>query len=267
MGMEHADRTYERGDYTMAFSDYAGPSDRTYVLIHGIGMGRIVFDEVAQVLSATGRVIVPDLPGFGDSPEPGTAATIEESAEVIRHFIVDEAQGGMTAAGGATGSVTLVGHSMGTQIVAEVAHRYPNLIDTLALIAPTINRHERSATKQAARMVQDLYGESPKVLFEGVLEYAKTSPLWFANKLRLMLDHRIEDICPGILTPTLVLRGETDHVCPRDWVQEVADALPDSEYGEIPDRGHEAIIKSPEPVASMLLDFVARRAKRPHSTM
>lgn len=254
--MEHADLTYDHGDFTMAYSEFAGPATRTFVLIHGIGMGRITFEEVAQVLSGTGRVIVPDLPGFGDSPEPGTAATIEESADLIKHFIDDEA----------LGHVTLVGHSMGTQIVAELAHRYPQAIDTLVLIAPTINRHERSATKQAARMVQDLYGESPKVLVEGVVEYTKTSPLWFANKLRLMLDHRIEAICPEIVTPTLVMRGETDHVCPRDWVQEVADALPDSEYQEIPDRGHEAIIKSPEPVASMVLEFVARRAPKAHAT-
>ena len=257
MSMEHADRTYEHGDYTMKYSEFAGPSGRTFVLIHGIGMGRIVFEEVAQVLSLRGRVLVPDLPGFGDSPEPGTAATIEESAELIQRFITDEAEG----------AATLVGHSMGTQIVAEVAKQHPQIIDTLVLIAPTINRHERSATKQAARMVQDLYGESPKVLFEGVLEYTKTSPLWFANKLRLMLDHHLEDVCPDVTTPTLVLRGETDHVCPRDWVQEIADALPDSEYNEIPDRGHEAIIKSPEPVASMVLDFVARRAPAAHSEM
>lgn len=253
--MEHDDLTYERGDYTMTYSAYAGPAERTFVLIHGIGMGRIVFDEVAEVLATKGRVLVPDLPGFGDSPEPGTAATIADTAGLITQFITDEA----------VGVVTLVGHSMGTQIVAEVAKLHPTLIDTLALIAPTINRHERSATKQAARMVQDLYGESPKVLVEGVIEYTKTSPLWFANKLRLMLDHHIEDICPSILTPTLVMRGETDHVCPRDWVQEVAAALPNSEYSEIPDRGHEAIIKSPEPVASMLLDFVARHTEDAHN--
>lgn len=251
--MEHADRSFERAGYTMRYSDYAGPADRTFVLIHGIGMGRIVFDEVAQVLSLRGRVLVPDLPGFGDSPEPGTAATIDDNADLIHTFIAERA----------SGDVTLVGHSMGTQIVAEVAKQYPASIDTLALIAPTINRHERSATKQAARMVQDLYGESPKVLFEGMVEYAKTSPLWFANKLKLMLDHRIEDVCPQVTTPTLVMRGETDRVCPRDWVTEVADALPNSEYREIPDRGHEAIIKSPEPVASMLLDFVARRGANP----
>ncbi|GAA1318662.1 alpha/beta fold hydrolase [Leucobacter albus] len=251
--MTHGDHTFQHGDYTMRFSSFPGPTSRTFVLIHGIGMGRIVFDEVAEVLTLQGGVLVPDLPGFGDSPEPGTMATIQDNAELIERFIGSQA----------TGHVTLVGHSMGTQIVAEVARQFPESIDSLVLIAPTINRHERSATKQAARMVQDLYGESPKVLAEGVVEYVKTSPLWFANKLRLMLDHRLEDVCPQVRTPTLVMRGETDRVCPRDWVREVADALPDSEYEEIPGRGHEAVIKSPEPVASMVLDFVARRTATP----
>ena len=247
--MEYADRSFERAGYTMRFSDFAGPASRSFVLVHGIGMGRIVFEEVAQVLAQRGRVLVPDLPGFGDSPEPGTKATIGDNADLIHDFIAAEA----------TGNVTLVGHSMGTQVVAELATRFPRSIDSLVLIAPTINRHERSATKQAARMVQDLYGESPKVLIEGMKEYTKTSPLWFANKLRLMLDHRIEDLCGQIDTPTLVMRGEVDHVCPRDWVREVFELIPGAEYQEIPDRGHEAIIKSPEPVASMVLEFVSRR--------
>ncbi|WP_087015842.1 alpha/beta fold hydrolase [Leucobacter sp. 7(1)] len=252
--MEPVEFTYKRGEATMVCNDFSGPELRTFVLIHGIGMGRIVFTEVAQVLRGHGRVLVPDLPGFGGSPEPGTAATIEETAELIAHFIEDRA----------TAPVTLVGHSMGTQVVAELAARSPHLIETLALIAPTINRHERTAAQQAARMVQDLSGESPKVLFAGLREYVQTSPIWFANKLRLMLNHHLEDVCPRIETPTLVLRGETDRVCPRDWVQEVTDALPNAEMREIPDRGHEAIIKSPEPVASMVLDHVARRGLPPN---
>lgn len=244
--MDPAEFTYQYGEATMVCSDFAGPAGRTFVLVHGIGMGRIVFTEVAQRLAAHGRVLVPDLPGFGDSPEPGTAASIEETSELIANFIVSEG----------SQNVTLIGHSMGTQVVAEVARNHAQLIDTLVLIAPTINRHERRASRQTLRMLQDLYGESPKVLLRGLQEYIKTSPLWFANKLRLMLNHRLEEVCPEINTPTLVLRGETDRVCPRGWVREIAEALPCSEMHEIPDRGHEAIIKSPEPVASMTLEFV-----------
>ena len=226
---------------------------RTFVLVHGIGMGRLVFTEVADRLRSAGRVIALDLPGFGDSPEPGSFTPIEATAENLADFIRAEAP-----AAAAGGSIVLLGHSMGTQIVAELAVRYPAMTEAMVLIAPTVNRYERTAWKQAMRMLQDLWGEGQKVLFTGVWEYLKTSPLWFANKLRFMLGHRIERLCERITVPTLVLRGETDRVCPRGWVSEVAAAIPNAQMEEIPDRGHEAIIKSPEPVASMVLKFVVK---------
>ncbi len=104
-------------------------------------------------------------------------------------------------------------------------------------------------------MLQDLAGESPKVILTGLWEYLHTSPRWFIAKLRVMLRHRLERVCPRLTTPALVLRGETDRVCPRGWVREVADAIPHARMAEIDGRGHEAIIKSPQPVASLLIEF------------
>lgn len=250
--METIERTYESGNATMAFSETPGSAEYTFVLIHGIGMGRMVYAEVGAELSRRGRVLAVDLPGFGDSPEPGSAASLEETAEVVAGFIRETA----------TGKIVLVGHSMGTQIVSEVALHQQDLISALVLIAPTVNRYERTPQRQAARMVQDLTGEGPKVLLMGLWQYAKTNPRWFINKLRFMLNHRLEDICAQITTPTLVLRGQTDRVCPRDWVQEIADAIPCSEMEEIDNRGHEAMIKSAEPVARMIMDFAEKTTAR-----
>lgn len=246
------ERRYESGDLTIVFNDTPagvptdGPRDRVFVLVHGIGMGRIVYVDVAPILATRGRVIALDLPGFGDSPEPGSATSIEQTARNLARFIRDEQ----------LGRIVLVGHSMGTQIAAQLAVDEPELVEGLVLIAPTINRHERRAAKQMERMMQDLSGEGVKVLLTGVYEYFKTSPVWFANKLKVMLDHDIEDLCPRVQAPTLVLAGEIDKVCPQEWVAEVAAALPESTLQFIPDRGHEAIIKSPEPVASMIVAYV-----------
>ena len=236
----------------MAYSESREPTGakpRTYVLVHGIGMGRVVFDGVGAELAPDAQVLAIDLPGFGDSPEPGSAATLEQTAEVVAQFVRDRADG----------PAVLVGHSMGTQIVAEIAYRHPDLVEALVLIAPTVNPRERSAIRQGLCMAQDLIGESPRVILLGLSQYVKTSPRWFLNKLRFMLAHRLERICPGIETPTLVLSGESDRVCPRDWVEQVARAMPNSVMELIPDRGHEAIIRSPEPVASMIREFMERR--------
>ncbi|MBC9945101.1 alpha/beta hydrolase [Leucobacter sp. cx-328] len=243
--MTGQDRTYRAGEIEIAFTDTPGPTGKTFVLIHGIGMGRVTFTEVASDLAVDGRVLALDLPGFGDSPEPGTTTSLEETARVVTEFIRSEAPG----------RVHLVGHSMGTQIVAEIALHHPDLVASLVLIAPTVNKYERTATKQALRMVQDLTGEDPKVIFTGMWEYLHTSPRWFASKLKFMLHHHLERLCPHIQVPTLVIRGETDRVCPRTWVSEVAEAIPHARMEEIPGRGHEAIIKSAQPVAEMVREF------------
>ena len=246
--MTALDRRIRIGPFEMACTDTPGPAHHpgaTFVLVHGIGMGKVTYAEVGEELSGRGRVLALDLPGFGDSPEPGTATTLEQTAEVVARAIREETPG----------RVILVGHSMGTQIVSEVAVQHPEIVAGLVLIAPTVNRYERTAAKQAMRMLQDLAGEGPKVIFTGLWEYLHTSPRWFISKLRFMLAHRLEAICPRIAAPTLVLRGETDRVCPRTWVSEVAEAIPHARMDEIPDRGHEAIIKSAQPVARMILSF------------
>lgn len=251
--MTSRDLTHDLGPVSMAYTEsreLAGGADRTYVLVHGIGMGRVVFDGVAAELAPEARVLAIDLPGFGESPEPGSAATLEQTAEVVAQFVRDRA----------AEPAVLVGHSMGTQIVAEIACRHPELVEALVLIAPTVNPCERSAIRQGLRMAQDLIGESPRVVLLGLSQYVKTSPKWFFNKLRFMLAHRLERICPCIHAPTLVLSGESDRVCPRGWVEQVARALPNSAMELIPDRGHEAIIRSPEPVASMIREFMERRS-------
>ncbi|HRQ01063.1 MAG TPA: alpha/beta hydrolase, partial [Terrimesophilobacter sp.] len=154
---------------------------------------------------------------------------------------------------------TLVGHSMGTQVVVEAVARHPELSDTIVLIAPTVNAGERRAHTQMLRMLQDLAGESLRVLVVGAMQYLKTGPLWFLRKLRIMLDHDVEHTYPRVRARTLVLRGAHDRVCPRDWVRLVASLVPDAIMEEIPDRGHEAMISTPEPAATMIVEHALTR--------
>jgi pimeloyl-ACP methyl ester carboxylesterase len=176
------ERSVTVGPVTMALTETAGPGDRVFVLVHGIGMGRAVFDDLAAALAARGRVLAFDLPGFGDSPEPGTAMSLETTAAVVADAVAQQVPDG----------AIWVGHSMGTQIVAEAAVQRPELVRALVLIAPTVDAAARTAPRQVWHMVRDLAGESPRVLAIGLWQYAKTSPAWFARKLRFMLAHHLE---------------------------------------------------------------------------
>ena len=232
------------GDQVIVYEETGVRGGPSFVLVHGIGMGHSVFHELAEELGTVGRVFALDLPGFGDSPESSGSRTMADSGDLIVAFAEELG----------IEHPLLVGHSMGAQVVAEAAARHPGVSHRIVLIAPTVNAAERTARKQAWRMVQDLIDENPRVIWIGAVHYVKTGPRWFLRKLRVMLDHRIEETLPRVRADALVLRGADDRVCPRDWAEDVSGLLPRATLREIPDRGHEAMITNPAPAARLIIE-------------
>lgn len=101
----------------------AGP---LLVLVHGYTGSKENWFPLAGKLKTKFHVIVPDLPGWGESErKPGAdygyAAQSERLAEFIRVI-------------GGGRPVALVGHSMGGGIVALLAARHPELVSKLVLM-------------------------------------------------------------------------------------------------------------------------------------
>lgn len=67
--------------------DTFGSSGPTVVLLHGIPGSRSTFAEVGRRLGRTCRVLVPDLRGFGDSPDAPPHYHAEEHADVVVQFL------------------------------------------------------------------------------------------------------------------------------------------------------------------------------------
>lgn len=247
--------TYDDGAATVTYSRMGLPQRRAYVLVHGIGMGRAVFARLAAGLRHSGIVYALDLPGFGDSVCPDEAWTMADFGDLVAHFIENVVKAGPDGAAGAK-DIVLIGHSMGTEVAVETEVRHPGLLGALVLIAPTVNLDERRARCQIFRMMQDLYDESPRVLANGLVQYFKANTLWFFTSLGMMMDHKVEDLFPLISTPTLVMRGSEDWVCPRPWVEDVAKRIPGAQYTEAPGHGHEAMIRSAQPVLDLVESFL-----------
>lgn len=78
----------------------------------------------------------------------------------------------------------LVGHSMGTEIVAIVAQRHPDLSDCIVLMAPTLEPHARTRSAAIGHLLRDaVYGPhvimhtDPAMIARHIVDFAdQTAP-------------------------------------------------------------------------------------------
>lgn len=231
---------FEHGGSTLVAETFG--SGRTFVLLHGIGMGRSVYLDLVNSLD--GRVIAIDLPGFGEAPEPERTLTMERHADLVAAYL--------RRAGDA--DAVVIGHSMGSQIAAELAARHPALVAGLVLAGPTVNSAARSIRAQASYLLRDLIGEKPTVLLRGAREYLRGGPN-LLRKMRATIVHEPELAYARITCPVLVLRGEHDPLAPMNWCREIIDAIPGAELEVIPDHGHGTLISDARAAAELIGGF------------
>ncbi|RLP72685.1 alpha/beta hydrolase [Mycetocola tolaasinivorans] len=228
---------------------------RPIVLLHGIGMGHGYWKGLAEELAEYGPVFALDLPGFGESPEPKEPLDMPASGAFVADFVRAE---GLS-------DVILIGHSMGTQVAVEAAAAAPELFPDLILLAPTINATERSISRQALRMLQDMMSFQPRTLYYGARYYLAAGPRWYVKKLATMLTHEVERTLPRVRAHTLVVHGERDFLCPTVWVDEVVSRIPDAHAATVPGRGHETMISGYPEVARAIRTHLGLPAPTPRS--
>ena len=102
-----------------------GGKGEPLVLVHGFGGDKDNFTRVAGLLVRRYRVIIPDLPGFGDATrDPGARHTVADQVERLQAF----------AAALGLDTFHLGGNSMGGFIAAEFAARHAHRVASLWLL-------------------------------------------------------------------------------------------------------------------------------------
>lgn len=227
----------------------AGAGPRTVALIHGIGMSPRYFEPLAAVLAGKATVHAVELPGFGSSPLPSEKLRVADHAHIVA--------GALRQLG--AGTTTVVGHSMGCQVAAEVAVQAPELVERLILLGPTVNDRERSARMQALRLAQDTFREIPAVNWKVFSDYLR-SCIQYARTLPMMLEHHLEEALSVVECPVRLVRGERDPIAPADWLARLRDVCPSATVAEVPGEPHVMMYRSADMVARLCLTGDARAA-------
>ena len=90
---------------TVAYRSWAGPTGVTFVLVHGLGGSHLSWLQVAPWLAGLGRVLTPDLPGFGRSPRLGRGTTLMRERHWLSRFIDATTEGPVVLAGNSMGGL------------------------------------------------------------------------------------------------------------------------------------------------------------------
>jgi len=228
--------------------------------------------QVPALVEAGYRVATVDNRGIPPSDEGASGMTIDDlagdTAALIEHLGDRPAR--------------VVGTSLGSRIVQELALARPDLVTQAVMMAA----HGRTAPVQAMlsageRALHDAGIELPPMYYAAITALLNLSPRTLIDRqaaqdwldlfefsgsgistgVRSQLD--VEDFPDrlgayrGITVPSLVIGFADDLVVPAYLAREVADAIPGARYEEIEDCGHFGYLERPDKVNELLVQFFA----------
>jgi len=241
------------------------------IFIHGLGGDLTHFEHLAPVFARHFRVIGIDLPGCGRSDKHGRQSLARHARavmEVMRGLGIERA--------------TLVGHSAGGQVAAEVALCVPGKVERLVLINSAGLRSYHALLRLGARVLfhpavlRRILGPSSMKLLARVFhsENAHTrafrrgamgrprEPLLgelckVAHELMPdLLQPTVHDGAPEVTVPTLLIWGERDRLVPLSKVRAAAARFPRGQLAIIAECGHMPIIETPDETIALMQRFL-----------
>lgn len=244
---------------------------RDVLFIHGLGSSADRWLDIPDALSLLGlHSVALDLPGFGLSDKPEDMDyTIGRFVQLVADF--------MRKVGMREGGTSIVGHSLGGYVAAQLAAEHVSLVDRLVLIdtsgmldrpTPLLQQYLDSAmnpSRQSVRAVlEQLVADPlriPDVLVDGFI-YRIERP-GAKNAFRSAFDNsvntqiglgRLEQIGDSKI-PTLIVWGRQDRLIPLEYFRTFHEAINGSSVVIVEDSGHAPFAEKPAIVCELLHRF------------
>jgi 2-hydroxy-6-oxonona-2,4-dienedioate hydrolase len=223
------------------------------VLAHGLVVSSRYLAPTAELLGRSFSVFAPDLPGFGRSEKPRRPLSLTALADALGDWI--ESMG--------LGRVSLLGNSMGCQVVVELAVRRPELVSRLVLQGPTVDPAARSTRHQMKRWLENMPYEKPGLGPIMASDYARAGLRRALRTFGELLRDPIEEKLPHVRAPVMVVCGSEDPISPEAWGARVAQLVPDGRLRVIPGGGHTLVYSMPLELERVARPFLLAEPRIP----
>jgi pimeloyl-ACP methyl ester carboxylesterase len=239
------------------------------LLIAGLASRARLWGELPRLLSDRFTVLAPDNRGVGGS-RGGDSFSLEGSADDAALVIADA---GFSTAG-------VVGVSMGGLIACQLALRHPQAVHRLvvascgARLTPAHRRILRffeiaftrlDPSEAAEAFMAFAFASTFADAYPGFVDQAAT--LWTINpEDRSGALAQLECLKAGwdmrsklarISCPTLVLAGELDPLAPAASTRELAAAIPEARYREVPSAAHSVLAEGGAAILNEVVEFLS----------
>jgi len=216
--------------------------DKTIVLVHGVNDHAGTWFAIAPTLAKTHRVILPDLPGHGESaPKDGPlpiSLMVSQLDRVVR-------------ASGAP-LITLLGNSMGGWIAMLYTLAHPTRVERLILessgglalsLASPVVATNRDEAMVILRNVHGPHYQPQEWVIDALLQRATSSPMLRVSE---MIEHLVDARLGDITVPTTILWGADDGVVPRSYAEALRDGIANAKMHVIEGAAHIPHLQQPE---------------------
>jgi len=241
------------------------------VLLHSLLSDRASFDSIVPKLSESFRVVVPELPGFGESQavSGGLAAVADRMAGAI-----DDCADGE--------DVIVLGNGYGGFVTLQMAIRHPNIATKLILAdcGAAFSEAGREAFRNMAAAAKakglsaitdvamrrlfapEFQEANPDLMRDRREAFLKTDPEVFRAACEALAELDLRPQLGQVKVPVLVVVGEQDEATPPPMSHEIAGGLPQARLTIIPGCAHVPQLQAPAAFLAAINDFLAPPAAR-----
>ncbi|CAB4627885.1 unannotated protein [freshwater metagenome] len=256
-----------------------GHSDKTLVMIHGYRGNHRGLQAIAAGLTKY-RVIIPDLPGFGESEPLKTTHAIQAYSDWLHKFL------GVLQL---TDKAHLMGHSFGSLVVGFYSTQ--NTPISVSLVNPVSSpalEGQRAALTNLTKLYYSLASGLPNALGQWILRsklavmvmsvvMAKTKQRtlrrWIHSQhlsnfsdfatvevategYEASISMDLSKLAGLISSPVLVVAATLDDITDINTQRRVSELYPNSTYREIPGVGHLVHYEAPDQAARFITEFL-----------
>lgn len=275
------DRTVRVNGLNLHYLDWGGPAERPLILVHGLSGNAHTWDSFAPRWSRDFHVIALDQRGHGDSDHTLEGYHVQSFASDIYEL----------AKSLGFDRFDFLGHSLGARNGIAFAGDHSEMLRNLILVdcGPEVGVTGVKGVTQRTRSRPTSFRDEA----EAEAYFAETSPTWSAEYRRQNVEHALRtnwagklvwkydpDIlwitggaglrevpylweqCSKITCRTLVMRGETSEILPRDTVQRMLSVMSDARTVEIAGAGHSIYVDQPERFEESVIAFLREEGDR-----